>query len=56
MAGSILAAAADSGRGTLGGFRTGGGAVAAPALFKPNFYAQLQAPLRLFHPEWVDER
>ena len=31
-------------------------ALAAPALFKPNFYAHLLSPLRLFHPEWVDER
>ena len=31
-------------------------ALAAPALFKPDFYAQLLSPLRLFHPAWVDER
>jgi uncharacterized protein (TIRG00374 family) len=30
--------------------------LAAPAVFKPHFYAQILSPLRLFHPEWVDER
>ncbi len=31
-------------------------AIAAPALYKPDFYALLLRPLRLFHPQWVDER
>jgi glycosyltransferase 2 family protein len=31
-------------------------ALAAPAVFKPHFYARVLRPLRLFHPQWVDER
>ena len=31
-------------------------ALAAPAVFKPEFYARMLRPLRLIHPEWVDER
>jgi len=31
-------------------------ALAAPALFKPHFYAPVLSPLRTFHPQWVDER
>jgi hypothetical protein len=31
-------------------------ALAAPALYRPHFYAYLLRPLRLFHPQWVDER
>ncbi len=31
-------------------------AVAAPALFMPGFYARVLRPLRLLHPQWVDER
>ena len=31
-------------------------ALAAPAVFKPDFYAWILRPLRLIHPEWVDVR
>src|SRR5687767_14732861 len=30
--------------------------LAAPALFMPGFYARVLRPLRLLHPQWVDER
>ena len=31
-------------------------ALAAPAVFKPQVYARILRPLRMFHPQWVDER
>jgi glycosyltransferase 2 family protein len=31
-------------------------ALAAPAVFRPHFYARVLSPLRAFHPQWVDER